>query len=690
MASNTAFPLGIYVGNPDGNNATANASWEANFRAFETTMGGAKPTYMDSFVDLSVAPSQWAANAAWSAWSWAQTGSSYVGVGGGVTPVVGVPLATNATGWSNVDTFFKGIIAGTYDADFKGIVDAWANQGYKTFQLRLGYEFDGNFMPWGPGNSSSPTANADFIAAWQHVANLVHAEGKTDGVTVQTVWNPDDVNWASTPPANLYPGDQYVDIISSDAYSPTYPKDLTDWSTGGKTKLTSASAWAAIAANRVHYWQYTDATLYAQTGDGSGWSMQDLITFAKAHNKPISLSETGAGGNGSNLGPVDDPAFPQWLAGALAQAEAAGVTVQNVNIWATDQSDGSWGFLNGKKPNEAAAWDKYFGAGSGTSGSTPPPPPTIVVSAPGTVQEASVGAGVTVTETITTTNLTGTVYEEVLTSSGAVESAYKAITLTNGAATTSVFFSNSGDKIQVVNNKTTPTVTAISSPVTITDIPASPTTVTIGSGSDTLALKISEDAWSGNAQFTVSIDGKQIGGTQTATALHSAGQTQTFNVLGNFTAGKHTATVNFTNNLYNSPTQDRNLYVTGATIDGTTVSGVNISETVSGPQSFTFLAPGTTGSGPVIDSVTVNRPAPLVAGVQTITGIETDPTQSIYLDWRSNSVPTLANTDWVKATVTSFGNFSASMNIDDAGTKSTMYYRINQGPTVVAWSGTAS
>ena len=66
------------------------------------------------------------------------------------------------------------------------------------------------------------------------------------------------------------------------------------------------------------------------------------------------------------------------------------------------------------------------------------------------------GAGVTITEIITTTNFTGSVYEEVLTASGAVESGYKAIALTNGAATVSVFLAKSGDKIQVVNNPTSP------------------------------------------------------------------------------------------------------------------------------------------------------------------------------------------------------------------------------------------
>ena len=74
--------------------------------------------------------------------------------------------------------------------------------------------------------------------------------------------------------------------------------------------------------------------------------------------------------------------------------------------------------------------------------------------------------------------------------------------------------------------------------------------VTIGSGPNTLALHISEDAYLGDAQFTVSVDGHQIGGTLTATASHSAGQTQTFNALGTFAAGSHTTTVNFLNDAY--------------------------------------------------------------------------------------------------------------------------------------------
>jgi hypothetical protein len=216
-----------------------------------------------------------------------------------------------------------------------------------------------------------------------------------------------------------------------------------------------------------------------------------------------------------------------------------------------------------------------------------------------------------------------------------------------------------------------------------------PAPVTIGSGPDTLALKVSEDAYLGNAQFTVSVDGHQIGGTQTTTASHAAGQTQTFNVLGTFAAGSNTVTVNFLNDAYGgSPSLDRNLYVNGASIDGSVVSAATLTEHFPGPQSFTFLAPGTSGSGSTGDTVTVNRPAALIAGVQTITGTESDPSQSIFLDWRGFGTPVLGDSDWVQATVTSGGSFSAAMTIDHAGAQGTMFYRVGSGAAIAAWSGT--
>ena len=111
-----------------------------------------------------------------------------------------------------------------------------------------------------------------------------------------------------------------------------------------------------------------------------------------------------------------------------------------------------------------------FGNSIGTYQLSEVGPYGISLSSLGTVQEASVGAGVTVIEAVTSTGGLKTVYEEVLTSSGSVETAYKAITLSStGAASFLVHLAKTGDKIKLVNSATNPTVTATSNAITITE-----------------------------------------------------------------------------------------------------------------------------------------------------------------------------------------------------------------------------
>ena len=53
--------------------------------------------------------------------------------------------------------------------------------------------------------------------------------------------------------------------------------------------------------------------------------------------------------------------------------------------------------------------------------------------------------------------------------------------------------------------------------------------------------------------------------------------------------------------------------------------------------------------------------------MQTITGMKSDPSQSVFLDWHTNGTPALTSSDWVQANVQSNGQFSASINVDQAG-----------------------
>ena len=89
-----------------------------------------------------------------------------------------------------------------------------------------------------------------------------------------------------------------------------------------------------------------------------------------------------------------------------------------------------------------------------------------------------------------------------------------------------------------------------------------------------IALHLSEDAWMGDAQFIVSVDGQQLGGVQTVSALHGLGQGQTFTLQGAFGVGAHDLAISFINDAWGgTPDTDRNLYVDGVDLNGTPQAG---------------------------------------------------------------------------------------------------------------------
>jgi aryl-phospho-beta-D-glucosidase BglC (GH1 family) len=92
-----------------------------------------------------------------------------------------------------------------------------------------------------------------------------------------------------------------------------------------------------------------------------------------------------------------------------------------------------------------------------------------------------------------------------------------------------------------------------------------------GNPPSVLHLSVAEDAWQGDAQFVVAIDGVQVGGIYTATASHAAGEWQDVAITGNFSANHGQIQVSFVNDAWGgTPGTDRNFYVQSATIDGET------------------------------------------------------------------------------------------------------------------------
>jgi Ca2+-binding RTX toxin-like protein len=142
-----------------------------------------------------------------------------------------------------------------------------------------------------------------------------------------------------------------------------------------------------------------------------------------------------------------------------------------------------------------------------------------------------------------------------------------------------------------------------------------PVTTTVGSGPDSLKLKISQDAWQGDAQYTVSVDGQQIGGVLTAQAAHSSSLSDSVEVKGDWGQGSHAVTVNFLNDAWGGTSDaDRNLYVDGATYNGAAVTGAVLGIKSTGSAGFSV-----DDTTPISGTVQKSASYTLQAGEQNLT-----------------------------------------------------------------------
>ena len=87
---------------------------------------------------------------------------------------------------------------------------------------------------------------------------------------------------------------------------------------------------------------------------------------------------------------------------------------------------------------------------------------------------------------------------------------------------------------------------------------------------DTLTLQVSEDAWNGDAQCYVTVDGRIVGGTTTVTASHAAHAEQSITIdVAGLSTGTHLVGLSFINDAWGGTVNtDRNLYLDSVQLNG--------------------------------------------------------------------------------------------------------------------------
>ena len=280
---------------------------------------------------------------------------------------MGVKLADNNHFFPNSNPFYLDIIAGKHDQHYADVATAWVKAGFKTPAFRIGYEMDGKFMPDYQGEDAATQAN--WVQAFRRVSTVMHAAAIAAGATsAARIWNPASMNWTALSVADSYPGDDVVDCISLDVYSPIYNGSLYNYDAPTYGFAADQTAWLARVENRRHYWTFPSANEWNQQGNGSGFGIRDAVAMCVKHKKALAISECGMGSANASIGMADDPEFPAWLKGELDLAGKQGVAISHVNIWNIDMGDGPWSFDKASgKPLAAASWAKNFGGWPGSA-----------------------------------------------------------------------------------------------------------------------------------------------------------------------------------------------------------------------------------------------------------------------------------------------------------------------------------
>jgi len=90
--------------------------------------------------------------------------------------------------------------------------------------LRFAHEMNAKSYPWSVGVNQNGAA--DYVAAWRHVVEIMREEGATN---VSFVWSPVVPAADSTPLAECFPGDDYVDVIGMDGYNAGSAAEWGGW-----------------------------------------------------------------------------------------------------------------------------------------------------------------------------------------------------------------------------------------------------------------------------------------------------------------------------------------------------------------------------------------------------------------------------------------------------------------------------
>jgi hypothetical protein len=210
--------------------------------------------------------------------------------------------------------------SGAYDAHFRALAAKLVEAGESSAELRLGWEFNGNWFRWRA--SANPQSFGTF---WRRI---VAAMRSVPGAHFTFNWNP-SLGGHAIALDRVYPGDNFVDAIGIDLYN---------YQSG---TMPPQDRWLE----------------YVNKEYGLRW----LAQFARQHGKSLTVPEWGTGRKpGTQEGGGDDAYFVEQVARWVEQHNVVYACYFNVNQAGAIYTKISDGHL----PAAAAALRRSFGGGN--------------------------------------------------------------------------------------------------------------------------------------------------------------------------------------------------------------------------------------------------------------------------------------------------------------------------------------
>jgi mannan endo-1,4-beta-mannosidase len=290
------------------------------------------------------------------------------------------------------------IASGLADSYIQSFASAVRSYG-KTIQIRPLHEMNGNWYPWGIGDSTVNT-NTSYIQAWQRIVTIFRQVGATNAKFIWSI-NASNVG-AGASFTGAYPGDNYVDYVGIDGYN---------WGT--------TQSWGSI-------WQTFDQIFS---------SPYQAIT--QVSSKPVLITEWASAEIGGNKAAWITDAFQQ-----LASSKYARIVGEN---WFNMNKETDWRINS--SPAALAAFQAAIGGTSQsptpTPGVTPTPTPTRTPT-PGVTPTPTTTPTPGVTPTPTTTPTPGVTPTSTSTSGASCKVGYTITSQWSGGFGGSIVITNTG------------------------------------------------------------------------------------------------------------------------------------------------------------------------------------------------------------------------------------------------------